>query len=397
MNFQKMKNLILQSGNSKKYAIFGACFLLIALVAFGLIYEGTKKTVTVNANGEKQELRTHADTVKDIIEELEIPYKSQDKLMPGLQTEIKNEMEIVWIPAQLVVLKIDGEEQKIWTTAETVADLLHDKDISVSERDSINVALDTEIQEGMEIVIDFAFPVVLNDGGNEQEVWTTSTTVADFLKQQGIELKEFDRVEPGLDQTIQEDTVINVVRVEKVTDVVEEPVDFAVVSKKDSSLTEGTKKIVQEGKKGRLQKKYEVVLENGKEVARTLISEEVLAEPTDQIVALGTKPKQEVSRGASGSGKEFYVTATAYTASCNGCSGITATGLDLRANPNAKVIAVDPSVIPLGTKVYVEGYGYAVAADTGGSVKGKRIDVFFPTSSEAYRWGMKRVKIKILD
>lgn len=397
MNFQKMKNLILQSGNSKKYAIFGACFLLIALVAFGLIYEGTKKTVTVNANGEKQELRTHADTVKDIIEELEIPYKSQDKLMPGLQTEIKNEMEIIWIPAQLVVLKIDGEEQKIWTTAETVADLLHDKDISVSERDSINVALDTEIQEGMEIVIDFAFPVVLNDGGNEQEVWTTSTTVADFLKQQGIELKEFDRVEPGLDQTIQEDTVINVVRVEKVTDVVEEPVDFAVVSKKDSSLTEGTKKIVQEGKKGRLQKKYEVVLENGKEVARTLISEEVLAEPTDQIVALGTKPKQEVSRGASGSGKEFYVTATAYTASCNGCSGITATGLDLRANPNAKVIAVDPSVIPLGTKVYVEGYGYAVAADTGGSVKGKRIDVFFPTSSEAYRWGMKRVKIKILD
>lgn len=397
MNFQKMKNLILQSGNSKKYAIFGACFLLIALVAFGLIYEGTKKTVIVNANGEKQELRTHADTVKDIIEELEIPYKSQDKLMPGLQTEIKNEMEIVWIPAQLVVLKIDGEEQKIWTTAETVADLLHDKDISVSERDSINVALDTEIQEGMEIVIDFAFPVVLNDGGNEQEVWTTSTTVADFLKQQGIELKEFDRVEPGLDQTIQEDTVINVVRVEKVTDVVEEPVDFAVVSKKDSSLTEGTKKIVQEGKKGRLQKKYEVVLENGKEVARTLISEEVLAEPTDQIVALGTKPKQEVSRGASGSGKEFYVTATAYTASCNGCSGITATGLDLRANPNAKVIAVDPSVIPLGTKVYVEGYGYAVAADTGGSVKGKRIDVFFPTSSEAYRWGMKRVKIKILD
>lgn len=397
MNFQKMKNLILQSGNSKKYAIFGACFLLIALVAFGLIYEGTKKTVTVNANGEKQELRTHADTVKDIIEELEIPYKSQDKLMPGLQTEIKNEMEIVWIPAQLVVLKIDGEEQKIWTTAETVADLLHDKDISVSERDSINVALDTEIQEGMEIVIDFAFPVVLNDGGNEQEVWTTSTTVADFLKQQGIELKEFDRVEPGLDQTIQEDTVINVVRVEKVTDVVEEPVDFAVVSKKDSSLTEGTKKIVQEGKKGRLQKKYEVVLENGKEVARTLISEEVLAEPTNQIVALGTKPKQEVSRGASGSGKEFYVTATAYTASCNGCSGITATGLDLRANPNAKVIAVDPSVIPLGTKVYVEGYGYAVAADTGGSVKGKRIDVFFPTSSEAYRWGMKRVKIKILD
>ena len=71
------------------------------------------------------------------------------------------------------------------------------------------------------------------------------------------------------------------------------------------------------------------------------------------------------------------MTATAYTAFCNGCSGRTATGLNLRANPNMKVIAVDPRVIPLGTKVYVEGYGYAVAADTGGAIKGYKIDVIF--------------------
>ena len=64
------------------------------------------------------------------------------------------------------------------------------------------------------------------------------------------------------------------------------------------------------------------------------------------------------------------MTATAYTAHCNGCSGITATGINLRANPNLKVIAVDPSVIPLGSKVWVEGYGYAVAGDTGGAIKG---------------------------
>ena len=65
------------------------------------------------------------------------------------------------------------------------------------------------------------------------------------------------------------------------------------------------------------------------------------------------------------------MTATAYTAYCNGCSGITTTGINLRANPNLKVIAVDPSVIPLGSKVWVEGYGYAVAGDTGGAIKGK--------------------------
>ena len=100
---------------------------------------------------------------------------------------------------------------------------------------------------------------------------------------------------------------------------------------------------------------------------------------------------------AARAGKEIYVTSTAYTANCNGCSGTTATGINLHANPNAKVIAVDPRVIPLGTKVYVEGYGYAIAADTGGAIKGNKIDVFFPSKSDAYRWGRKKVKIKILN
>jgi 3D (Asp-Asp-Asp) domain-containing protein len=94
--------------------------------------------------------------------------------------------------------------------------------------------------------------------------------------------------------------------------------------------------------------------------------------------------------------KEITVSASAYTANCNGCSGITSTGINLKRNPDAKVIAVDPEVIPLGTKVYVEGYGYAIAGDTGGSIKGNKIDVFFPTKSEAYKWGRKQVKIKIL-
>ncbi|MCM3743679.1 3D domain-containing protein [Sporosarcina luteola] len=94
--------------------------------------------------------------------------------------------------------------------------------------------------------------------------------------------------------------------------------------------------------------------------------------------------------------KEITVSASAYTASCNGCSGITSTGINLKRNPDAKVIAVDPSIIALGTKVYVEGYGYAIAGDTGGAIKGNKIDVFFPKKSEAFKWGRKDVKIKIL-
>ena len=94
---------------------------------------------------------------------------------------------------------------------------------------------------------------------------------------------------------------------------------------------------------------------------------------------------------------QITVEATAYTANCTGCSGITKTGVNLKANPNAKVIAVDPTVIPLGSKVYVEGYGYATAEDIGGAIKGNRIDVFIPTQSGALQWGRKQVKVTILD
>ncbi|WP_394138471.1 LysM peptidoglycan-binding domain-containing protein [Cytobacillus oceanisediminis] len=93
--------------------------------------------------------------------------------------------------------------------------------------------------------------------------------------------------------------------------------------------------------------------------------------------------------------KEITVKATAYTASCKGCSGITYTGINLKKNPNAKVISVDPKVIPLGSKVYVPGYGEAIAGDKGSAVRGNKIDVFIPNKQRALQWGSKTVTIKV--
>jgi 3D (Asp-Asp-Asp) domain-containing protein len=94
--------------------------------------------------------------------------------------------------------------------------------------------------------------------------------------------------------------------------------------------------------------------------------------------------------------KTITVTATAYTANCKRCSGITATGINLKKHPNLKVISVDPRVIKLGTKVYVEGYGYAIAGDTGGAMRGNKIDIFVPSYKKAIQWGRKTVKVQIL-
>lgn len=115
--------------------------------------------------------------------------------------------------------------------------------------------------------------------------------------------------------------------------------------------------------------------------------------------AAATRKQKEVATQLSTEDDPLTLTmtATAYTAYCEGCSGITKDGTDIRANPHLKVIAVDPTVIPLGTRVWVEGYGEAVAADIGGAIKGNIIDVFIPSHEEALEWGRKTVKVRILE
>ncbi|MGR3766403.1 ubiquitin-like domain-containing protein [Rossellomorea sp. NS-SX7] len=408
MKYKNMKSLFSKSLSRRKWIAAIATIAASAAVFGILFYEGSKNTVALTLDGEQKEIRTHANTIQDILKELEISTRSEDYLYPSGTTKVTNNMKIVWKPAKQVEVSVGDQKKKIWTNADTVKELLSENEIDIGEHDKVQPDLSEKIKGDMKITIDEAFPLQLVDGGKKQKAWSTSTTVADFLKQQGITLKKTDRVEPGLDKVVKPDDIINVVRVEKVTDVVEETTDFTVVSRKDSNLSKGKEEVVQEGKNGLIEKKFEIVKENGKEVSRKLVSEKVVKDSQDKIVNVGTKVLvAQVSRGSSSSasasaspesgGREFYVSSTAYTASCNGCSGYTATGINLKANPGIKVIAVDPSVIPLGTKVYVEGYGYAVAADTGGAIRGNKIDVFFASKSDAYRWGRKTIKVKILD
>lgn len=109
------------------------------------------------------------------------------------------------------------------------------------------------------------------------------------------------------------------------------------------------------------------------------------------------KPKKKAVNAVKKKEKTYRMVATAYTAYCTGCSGITKTGINLRKNPNAKVVAVDPKIIPLGSKVWVQGYGNAVAGDTGGAIKGNKIDIHVKNKSTAYSWGRRTVTVKVLN
>ncbi|WP_305071787.1 G5 and 3D domain-containing protein [Pseudalkalibacillus hwajinpoensis] len=423
-----MENFFARLKGGKNVFMICLSVIVLGLVSGFIVFETTKASVTLVLDGEEKLVDTHADTVAELLKDENLSPDAHDYLSHDLSAQLDAGDVIEWKPAFQVTLSVNGKDQQVWSTQKTVKGFLEDQNIKLKEHDDMSVSLDDELKEGMTIAVDEAFKVAVNDGGKQNDIWTTSTTVAGFLEQQNIQLGEFDRVEPGKDENVKANSKINVIRVEKVTDVVEEPIDYATIKKNDSSMQKGTEKVVEDGQEGKQEKHYEVVLENGKEVSRELKKTDVVKKSSDKIVAVGTqvimqtavktssepsttptkstksssKPAADVKKPepkakSEPAGKVLNVSTTAYTANCTGCSGITSTGFNLKSNPNAKVIAVDPSVIPLGSKVFVEGYGTAIAADTGGAIKGNKIDVFFSSKSQAYAWGNKTVQITILD
>lgn len=408
MNFPKKYSLM----SKKDFLYVTTLFVVIGLICF-LFFQLSKKEVTVLHNGEELTLHTHANTVGDVLKELGIQTKEQDDLSYASNDLVQNGMVIEYTEAKLVFVSIDGQTTSYYTTAETVGDFFDNEDITLTEHDVVSVDKDIEIEDRLAIKIEKAFPVTVMDGNNKQEIWTTSGTVKELLNKKDIILNDLDRVEPSLETTLTAKGTVEITRVEKVTDVVEEEQGFSTVKKSDATMKKGTEKVVSEGKPGMVEKQYEVTLENGKEVDRKLIKETVKSEPQERIVAIGTKveepktvasaPKSSspelVSRsGKNSGGKTLYMQATAYNWDCNSCDGrgITSTGYNLKKNPHG-VIAVDPNVIPLGTRVYIEGYGHYVARDTGGAIKGNKIDIHMPTLKQARNFGGKKVKVTILD
>ncbi|AIF41980.1 G5 and 3D domain-containing protein [Virgibacillus sp. SK37] len=398
---------------------------VLALVVFSgfVLFEASKAEVIVIDNGEKQTVKTHADTVKGLLAEAGISVGKHDELSHEQDTPIEAGMEIDYKTANKVIISIDGEEKEYYTTRSTIEEFLAENNLEFTNHDAISHKSSEAIQDGLHINVKKAYQITIKDGKEDKKAWTTGGAVKDLLAEANIEYDDDDKIEPGLDKQVDKDTTIKVIDVEKVTDEITESIAFETEKKNDSSLSKGKEKVISQGENGAVVKKYEVIKENGKEVKRELIEKKVTKESKKHIVAIGTKapqPKQEAkektnvvtlssekpksseksksepSKKKSG-GKVFTMSASAYTASCSGCSGYTTTGINLNANPNKKVIAVDPSIIPLGSRVWVEGYGEAIAGDTGGHIVGNRIDIHVPTKSAAYSWGRRTVQVKILD
>src|SRR5690625_3986216 len=384
---QKLLKPLLAVKTKSGYSIFTA--VLVTLFSTWVVFDATKAEVVIAADGDVQTVKTHTTTVGELLQDLGIDVGKHDELSHGENTEIVDGMEITLDSANKILLTIDGKTETYHSSAQTVGQLFHEEGLTFTEHDEVSHNNIAVIKDDIEIEVKKAFPIVVNDGGKNKELWTTGGTVKQLLQKKDIGFKRLDKNEPSLDEELTKDMRVKITSVEKKTKEITETILLQTEEKNDSTLKKDTNHTNYKGEEGKEVRTNEIILENGKEAKHELIAEDNQKESKNKIVAIGTKEEQNkvVSSGNKAStkpsgGKEFRMVATAYGPDCKGCSGRSATGMNLKQTPTPKVIAVDPSVIPLGTRVWVEGYGEAIAADTGGSIKGNRIDVLF--QSEAY-------------
>lgn len=301
-----------------------------------------------------------------------------------------------------LVISLDGKDETFVTYKGTVKDVLQENNIVVSDKDKLQPSLNTKISKGDTIKLKQAIPIEISCGDKKIEVQSAENTVKDVLeaeeaelKNQGIEFKEgIDEVAPALDSNLSEDADIQVVKVESKEVIEQESIAFDTLVEKDSNLDKSMKKIKTQGINGQKEITYNVVYKDGVETHREVKSTKVIKEPVNQTEVQGTG-NIYVSRGAdvtNAGRKTLNCIATAYSGGVGTSSG----RKPKRVEDGLSTIAVDPTVIPMGSKVYVNGYGYAVAADTGTAIKGNKIDLYFNTYRESCDWGLKNVKVTIV-
>jgi 3D (Asp-Asp-Asp) domain-containing protein len=238
--------------------------------------------------------------------------------------------------------------------------------------------------------------VIVRSSGTERQVRTAQTTVSGALKDAGVVVEPLDKVTPALSTRPTEGMVITVVKVTNALEAEKQLLAFDSVKTFTNSLKMGQVKQTASGTPGEKLIRYLVTYEDGKPVKKTAIGTDVVKKPVNRVVAIGSRG-QYTSRGEFRTRKILKMWATAYEPGPRSCgkwaSGRTACGL--RAGYG--VVAVDPRVISLGTKLYIEGYGYAIAGDRGRAIKGKKIDLGFPTVREALKFGSKNVIVHVLS
>lgn len=263
-----------------------------------------------------------------------------------------------------VTLIRDGLASAIMTSAPTARALLAETGTTVTREDRVSVPLDAPLIDGTQVEIVFARRYVVLDRGVRREVRSTGATVAEVLAALNVRPGAHDVVSPGLFTRPTPDALISVTSARPVV----------------AGRTRAT------GLAGARHRALALRVVRGAPHAAAV------ARGVGEYAAFARLAHRGFASTVSMAGTAMHMVATAYTASCAGCSGRTASG----RLAGHGIVAVDPRVIPLGTRLYIPGYGRAVAGDTGGAIKGRRMDLGFNRLRDALLFGRREILVFVL-
>ena len=299
----------------------------------------------------------------------------------------------------------DGEERRVvLSDATEPSQVLEENGVELNRADIVEVN-----EEGMrpEITIRRMQLIYINNGGQTMVVSTYGSTVGELLTAARLTLNEGDAIDVPLETMTYDRMELNIDRWTTSTVTVYEEIPFETEYVETGKMLKGQEKVVTEGKNGELKHTAIVTCFNGQEVSRQIVATEQTAEPVNQVIKQGTFEAEE-GKLTIGDGiivtadgevytykKTMKAKATAYTHTDAGCDKITATGTTVHWG----TVAVDPRQIPYGTKMFIVSndgkyvYGVSTAEDCGGSIKGNRIDLYMPTTSECFTFGVRNCTI----
>lgn len=299
----------------------------------------------------------------------------------------------------------DGNDRHVVISEATEpSEVLSEAGIELSRADIIEMN-----EDGMrpEITVVRNQLIYINNGGQEIVSNTYGQTVGELLEGINLQLNEGDAIDVSLDTMTYDGMVLNIDRWTTATEYVYEEVPFETEYVQTNKMLKGDEKVATEGVNGELKHTATVTYFNGQEVSREIVATEQTIEPVNQVIKQGTfeaeKGKLTIKDGvivtADGEvytyKKTMQVKATAYTHTDKGCDMITATGTTVHWG----TVAVDPKLIPYGTKMFIVSndgkyvYGLSAAEDCGGSIKGNRIDLYMPTTSQCFSFGVRNCTV----
>lgn len=296
----------------------------------------------------------------------------------------------VWAHKKINIT-VDGTTTTITTLQGKPEAILVQAGVVLAAKDEYRLST-PNLQNGTTIEVFRAVPVNITYQGKVETMVTGKPTVGELAASLGI-LNQNIKLIPDENTKIQAGMNIQAIAISE--KIVERQQDepFSIVRQPDSTMEKGVEEIIEEGQNGVKVVAVKLHFADSSQVSEEVVSEQITVQPRPKIIKVGTRDTIETSRGSQRFRRAEWMEASAYLPTDGSSEGLTATGIPARHG----IVAVDPDVIPLGTRVYIPGYGVALAADTGGAIVGNKIDLCMESHSEAWRFGRRTVKVYILE